>query len=295
MFNRNNWDAPPRGAVVKAATATAKMRSPVPPFVRRAAVMGHHHVRFTAMMVKRAMGQPIMDQPSHSERELARGLTIILPGIEASGPYVQDMHDGLAAGNVQGSIQVFYWGRAFPEGYFPNLLDVRRNRTKGTELAETILNHQNRFPKSPIHLIANSGGVGPALFAIEELPMDRPIDGLVILAGAASNIYDLRGVLRRTRKGILNTYSQRDFVILNLGTRVFGTADRKFCVSCGHSGFVIPQQLKEDARLYKKLTQIKWNPEFGHRCDWWGNHGTSTSPKFMRYHIAPWITATCEP
>ena len=125
--------------------------------------------------------------------------------------------------------------------------------------------------------------------------MDKPIDGLVILAGAASNNYDLRGVLRRTRKGILNTYSQRDFVILNLGTRIFGTADRKFCVSCGHSGFIKPDPLEVDAQLYKKLLQIRWNPEFGHAHDWWGNHGTSTSPDFVRCHIAPWITAPSIP
>ncbi len=274
--------------------AAAGLRSPLPPFLRRAAMMGRHHVRFTAMMVKRALGQPIMHQPPPSDVELAAGLTVILPGIEASGPYVQDMHDGLAAGNVPGAIQIFYWGRAFPEGYLPNLLDVRRNRAKGTQLAKIILNHQDRFPKSPIHLIANSGGVGPALFAIEELPANRPIDGLVILAGAASNNYDLRRILQRTRKGILNTYSQRDFVILNLGTRIFGTADRRFCVSCGHSGFVMPDHFHDDSQVYKKLTQIKWNPDFGHQCDWWGNHGTSTSREFVRCHVAPWVSATCD-
>jgi hypothetical protein len=288
----DKYNLPTGGVGGTASVAATRVRSPLPPFARRAAMMGYHHVRFTAMMIKRALGHPIMNQPSPSNSDLARGLTIILPGIEASGPYVQDMYDGLAAGGVPGAIEVFYWGRAFPEGYFSNLIDLRRNRSKGTELARVILNHQDRFPKSPIHLIANSGGVGPALFAVEELPINRPIDGLVILAGAASNNYDLRPVLRRTRKGILNTYSQRDFVILNLGTRIFGTADRKFCVSCGHWGFVVPPELQEDAHLYRKLTQIKWSPEFGHRCDWWGNHGTSTSPEFVRCHVAPWITDT---
>lgn len=277
--------------VMSDASPHASLRPQWPMFLRRAMVMGHHHWRFAGMLAMRLLGQPIMTQPMPSRAALAQGLTIILPGIEAAGPYVQDMRDGLVDGHVPGAIQIFYWGIAFPEGYFPNLLHLRRNRAKGAELARMIMRHQDEFPGSPIHLVANSGGVGPALFALETLPRDRAIDGLVVLAGAASNSYDLRPILHRTRKGILNSYSTRDYFILNLGTRIFGTADRKFSVSCGHSGFKIPATQNGDTELYGKLQQIGWSHAFGRECDWWGNHGTSTSREFMRCHIAPWVNA----
>ena len=268
---------------MKASLLDRVSKSPVQKRIRRAM---NHHLRFAVVLAGRLTGRGTMHQPeSAADRAtLMRGLTLILPGIEATGPCAEEMHAGLRDGHVPGAIELFYWGIPFPEGYLRNLIDRRRNQQQAVLLAERIRMHQDQFPHSPIHLVANSGGVGPALTAIKMLAPDRPIAGLVILAGAASYNYDLFPVLARCDKGVLSTYSCRDSFTLNLGTRIFGTADRIFAPSCGYQGFSF---------RHDKLRQIEWAPHYGRQCGWWGTHGTSTSREFIGRHIAPWITAPC--
>jgi hypothetical protein len=255
---------------------------PIQKRIRRALAQ---HIRFASALAGRLIGRSVIQplQPAADPQDLIHGLTIILPGIEAIGPYPEEIRAGLRDGRVPGAIHIFQWGVPFPEGYFRNLMDIRRNRRQAAALAAIILAHQNQYPRSPIHLVANSGGAGPALMAIEMLPLDCPITGLAIVAGAVSCGYNLQPVLTRCSKGVINVYSHRDAVMLNIGTRIFGTADRKFAASCGYRGFT----MRSD-----KLQQMAWAPAYGPLYGWWGTHGTSTSREFISCHIARWIKAS---
>ncbi len=254
------------------------------PTQKRAVRAINQHIHFASAVAGRLIGRNPhqASEASVCPHDLMCGVTIILPGIEAIGPYPEEIRGGLRDGQVPGAIEIFHWGLPFPEGYFRNLMDIRRNRRQAAALAGIILAHQDQYPQSTIHLVANSGGAGPALMAIEMLPLNRPIAGIAILAGAASCGYNLRPVLARCTKGVLNSYSRRDALMLNLGTRIFGTTDRKFAPSCGYRGFTMHDN---------KVQQLEWTAAYGPQCGWWGTHGTSTSRQFISSHIATWIKA----
>ncbi len=243
---------------------------------------------FVSLLLQRLRGRPFFRQSMVRAAELEQGLTLVLPGIEAAGPFADAMVNGLA-GAVPGAVQIFYWGIPFPEGYLPNLMWLRRNRAKAAELAQVILRYQDRYPGRPVHILANSGGAGPAIFAVELLPLDRRIDGLVLLGGAISSTYDLREVLRRLDKGIFNFYSHRDWIVLGIGTSLFGTSDRKPHIACGCVGFKRPATIADPENLYAKLHQVKWKPGLIDDCGHWGTHGFSASERYVRQYVAPWI------
>ncbi len=242
---------------------------------------------FFELILGRLRGKPFFRHTAVNSADLNFGLTLVLPGIEAAGPFANAMVKGLS-GVIPGAVQMFYWGIPFPEGYLPNLMWLRRNRSKAAELTRIIMRYQDEYPGRPIHIIANSGGAGPALFAVESLPEDRSIDGLVLLSGAISNTYNLSTALRRLRKGLFNFYSHRDWLVLGLGTTLFGTCDRKPRMSCGFVGFKQPTGLA-DAAPYTKLHQVPWNPSLIDDCGHWGTHSFSSSEQYIRRHVAPWI------
>ncbi|MCL2640982.1 MAG: hypothetical protein FWD53_09075 [Phycisphaerales bacterium] len=252
-------------------------------------------MRFTSLWLRRGLG---MVQPKTLDPALLKhGLTLVLPGIEAESIFTYGMCDGLADGGVPGQIRVFNWGLPFPGGYLANLARIDRNRRRAKDIANEIMTYQDAFPNRPVHLVAQSGGAGVAVFATEQLPLDRPIDGIVLLGGALSPTYNLSAALARTKKGILNSYSARDLFVLHLGTSIFGTTDRQFTPACGCVGFRVPEELAEEhRRAYdEKLQQLAWTPEFVDRCQYWGGHFSSACEVFLADKIAPWIKQASEP
>jgi len=245
-------------------------------------------VNFATLWIRRALG-------IHRIRTVKQGLpedglTVVLSGIEGPSTFVRGMSDGLVVGGVRGLMSLYEWGMPFPGGFLANLTRLDRNRRRGADLAGEIMAYQDRYPGRPVHLLAQSGGAGIAVFAAEALPPDRTIEGIVILGGALSPQYDLRKALARCRKGILNSHSLKDWLILGLGTRLFGTTDRQFGDACGRVGFQEPQNLSADDRaLYAKLHQIPWTPDMGDTCAHWGGHLTSACEEYLVRHIAPWV------
>ena len=252
--------------------------------------LGHSNLtwraRFLWLWWRRAVG--IIPPRRFSTAHLAQGLTIVLPGIEAESVFTYGMCDGLLAGNVQGAIRVFNWGMPFPGGYLGNLCHYARNRRRARDLAAQIVAYQDEYPGRPVNVVAHSGGAGIAVFAAEALPPERSIHALVLLNGALSPTYDLSPALARTQRGILNSYSSRDWLVLDWGTRFFGTTDRKFVRACGSVGFSPPAQA--NPTLYEKLHQFSWTPEMSHSAHL-GGHVTSCTEAFLEHYIAPWLRA----
>ncbi len=245
--------------------------------------------RFASLWIRRGLG--LVQPRSLDASRLDEGLTLVLPGIESESVFTYGMCDGLLDGGVRGAIRVFNWGLPFPGGYLANLTRLDRNRRRAQDLAREIMNYQDQYPGRPVHLVAQSGGAGITVFTAEALPDGRMIDGIVLLGGALSPQYNLASALRKTRKGILNSYSPKDFVILNWGTSLFGTTDRRFTPACGCAGFAVPETLTaEDRQIYdEKLYQLCWTKEMADTCHNWGGHISSGGEKYLAHYIAPWI------
>ena len=250
---------------------------------------------FFATVGNRLIGQPIFVNQEPSTLELSHGLAIVLPGVEAAGPFPQAICEGIRQSTWRGAVEIFYWGIPFPEGYFPNVMWLKRNRHQAARLAQRIQVYQKAYPGRPVHLFGNSAGAGIALLAVELLPTASPIDSLVFLQGAIWPNHDLTPALSRMKRGILNCYSHRDWVVLRLGTLVCGTVDRHHCIAAGCRGFQLPAQ-PEKRRLYlEKLVQHKWIPAWIDRFDHWGSHGSSTSHKFISQLVMPWLLNHTDP
>jgi pimeloyl-ACP methyl ester carboxylesterase len=244
---------------------------------------------FVALWIRRGLG--LVPPRPVDPALLDRGLTLVLPGIESESVFTHGMCDGLQAGGLPGAIGVFNWGLPFPQGYLANLTWIDRNRRRAGNLAREICGYQDAFPGRPVHLVAQSGGAGVAVFAVEALPANRQIESLVLLGAALSPTYNLSRALGKVRRGILNSYSARDTFVLGWGTRVFGTTDRQFTRAAGCTGFQTPAQLTpEEERLYAaKLVQMPWTPEMAESGRHYGGHTSCGSATHVAECIAPWM------
>jgi hypothetical protein len=112
------------------------------------------------------------------------------------------------------------------------------------------------------------------------------VDRIVLLAPSVCASYDLRPALRGARCGIDVFHSGRDRLILGLGMRVVGTADRGCRTAAGQYGFTPVVASPADAALYARLHQHPWDPV----VQWSGNDGGhygSNQAGFLRAYVLP--------
>jgi hypothetical protein len=205
-------------------------------------------------------------------------------GIDITGTLAQM---SLPRAGVPHEIRDFIWTHGV--GHFlKDLQDTRHVLKKAVELAELIRRARAENPDRPIFIIAKSGGAGLALAAAETLPPGT-LERIILLSAAVSPTYDLRGALRATHGEIISFYSRNDQLILNWGTRNFGTIDRIYGPSAGLQGFVVPSDFSaEDRALYERLIQVPWSARNiwqGHT----GGHSGNSSPAFLANEVAPWL------
>ena len=91
-------------------------------FFRKVAEYSRLRVRFVEIFVSRGLG--IIQPRTLDPALLEKGLTLVLPGIEAESVFTYGMCDGLADGGVEGQIRVFNWGLPFPGGIWRILTRV---------------------------------------------------------------------------------------------------------------------------------------------------------------------------
>ena len=194
---------------------------------------------------------------------------------------------GLDEGGVASAIEVFDWTTGVPGTLIVNLTAYERNLRQAQRLADRIIEFRDEHPGAPVHLIGHSGGGGLAVLALEALPAGRQIDMVILLAPALSPDYDLSTSLLRSRRGVVNFYSDRDRALLKAGTSVFGSIDRRLGPAAGAVGFKLPREITRDGRkLYdERLRQVRWSPrlkQFGVS----GTHIGWTSRQFAREYLA---------
>jgi pimeloyl-ACP methyl ester carboxylesterase len=155
-------------------------------------------------------------------------------------------------------------------------------------LAAEILALKEDDPELRIFLVAHSGGTGIAVRAAEMLPPDC-LERVVLLSSALSPEYDLSAALRSSKGGIVSYHSALDFLVLGLGTWQFGTVDRTYVASAGHTGFREPAHLDgSDRALYGRLVQVPWSPRMI-RYGNWGTHNGTVFPAFLAGEVARWL------
>jgi len=217
----------------------------------------------------------------------ARGLLVVLPGIEGPSVWNRDLILGLRDGGIDCAIERYEWGTPVPAGFLINLTDIAGNRAAAARLRDHLVSYMDEFPNRPVVLVGHSGGAGIALMATGMLPRDRPVTAMFLLAAAVSPEFDLRGALANTHGTIVNCYSERDELLLGAGTTIAGTMDRRHGESAGKVGFRVPGRGEPgDDRRFDRLIQIPWTVQMSHLGNP-GGHAGCTDRGFVRRWLAP--------
>ena len=221
-----------------------------------------------------------------TEAQLDRGCVVVLPGVEGDTWHLGGVRSGLRDAGLEQGIEMIPWD-TLPFQPLQNLMDLPANLKRADKIAARLTELYHERPDRPLTLVGFSGGGGLAILAVEALPKDVMLDRLILVAAAISNEYQLRKVHPHCQDKIINLYSNRDNVV-GVGTRLFGTIDRKKTLSAGHTGF-----LDGEGRLRKheKLVQIAWDPswvEYGHL----GGHVGYLLRPWARHVLASQIAAS---
>ena len=219
---------------------------------------------------------------------LAKGLVVILPGIEGESAANRDIRKGLDEGGVPYALVIYRWGFPVPGlGMLVNQTDTTGDRRAGADLAGGIVRYQTRHPGCPVFLVGHSAGGGVAIFALEALadvPGAKPVTGAILLSSSISADYPLDKALRMIDRGIVNGYNSEDTALLGTGTALFGNVDGGHGDSAGRTGF---------HNTYAKLFQFKVNPANVHKAA--DPHFLLTDADLVAAHAPTWVCAESWP
>jgi hypothetical protein len=213
----------------------------------------------------------------------ARGTYLLhLPGIAGDSPFDRWWMNELRLGGATDRVELYDWTCHDP--WIDALQAYARNHREAQKIADRILDHLGADPRAKILLTAESGGAGPAVWALEKLPAGAMVDELVLVAPAISPGYDLSVALRHVRGKAYAFTSAGDWFMLGWGTSTFGTIDGKKCQAAGRYGFVRPPAA--EMAQYRKLVQLPYQSAWARWFNF-GSHTGAMSPAFARYFLAP--------
>jgi len=185
-------------------------------------------------------------------------------------------------------VETVPWSHGFCR-YVTDHLGHANHVQQGSRLAADVTEYRQAYPGRKVYLIGHSAGCAVVLAAAERLPTDS-VDRLILLAPSVCVTYDLRPALRTARCGIDVFHSDKDSVILGLGTLIVGTADHRCRTAAGQYGFRPVIACPADAALYGKLRQHPWDPVVA-----WSGHGGghygSNQAGFLHAYVLPLLVA----
>jgi len=210
-----------------------------------------------------------------------------LPGI-TGGFWMHDQYcRALNAGGFDAETAIYDWtGSRFA---IAALTQRERNLIEAEKVARMITKKYRAAPDRPLYLSCESGGAGVAVWALERLPEDVHVEGVVLVSPALSTEYDLSAALRHVRGRMLVFPSRSDSLILGIGTAVFGTMDRRHKKSAGLDGFTRPASA--DAAQYAKLEQYHYRGKMLFTYGNGGGHAWAMYPQFASAWLAPRLIA----
>jgi pimeloyl-ACP methyl ester carboxylesterase len=169
---------------------------------------------------------------------------------------------------------------------------VEYKKSKASQCAQSIQQYAKEQPGAPITLMGLSAGTAVAVFTLEALPVDGPVDNVVLLGASIAADYDLTRALQRVRNRMYVFTSENDAVLAFL-VPMAGTADRQEGVSsAGLRGFQLPAGVSAETRVqYAKVAYVRWKPEFERDGDF-GGHADTVKAPFVQQYIAPLVMAS---
>jgi hypothetical protein len=214
-----------------------------------------------------------------------RGIIYVADGAGDFEGTSDNLREAIATDGWPLHVETFDWSHGYLR-VLADHVDQRNAREAAQGLAAQITAWQGSPQRPELYLVGHSAGANVTLAAADYLPPNS-VDRIVLLAPAVAADYDLRPALRAARQGVDVFYSERDWFILGLTTRMFGTSDgRRGSPAAGRTGFAPFPLCPEDAALYAKLHQHPWDP-----CLRWtgnrGGHYGSYDVGFLRAYVLP--------
>ncbi len=211
-----------------------------------------------------------------------RAYLLHLPGVSGESVVDHTLVRGFKVGQLDAEIEIYDWTEHDPG--VPALQAIGRNKKHAMKIAAKLTEKFHADPRSTLILTSHSGGAGLAAWALEDLPPDVKVRRVLFIAPALSQDYDLSRALSHVSDKAYVFYSVGDSVILNAGTKVFGTIDGVYGVAAGYSGFIAPKTA--DATEYAKLVQIPYDPAWA-RLGHFGDHIGPMATPFSREVLVP--------
>jgi hypothetical protein len=216
---------------------------------------------------------------------VSRGTIFLLGGINDVWVVGRAWRRWLPAAGLPHRIELIRWQQGFRAALtFADLWRTDHHRRVAADLAARIRQSQSTHPGEPVHVLAHSAGTAIAAYALEQLSPAEAITSAALVGSGLSPDYDLSAALHRTTAGILTVESRLDAFFLGVGTRLLGTADRRWSFAAGMVGFRTPS----DAAAAEKLHRTQWSPRYL-RQGWLGGHISIASPWFVRGTLAAWV------
>lgn len=203
---------------------------------------------------------------------LARGLVLILPGVEGPGLYAACVRRGLA--DLPAAVRVFNWA-----GWWPALwtLFSRPLRRRGLDaILAMVRDYRRDYPGRPVVLVGHSAGAAMTVFAAEALGATEPLTGAIVTATPLHPEYDLSAAIAGVDHELVSCHSRLD-VQLRAVISIGGNFDGRRGRTVGQDGF---------GASHAKLRQIAWDRSMipaGHL----GGHAGWASRAWVTRHIAP--------
>lgn len=239
-------------------------------------------------MVREAIARQLREGLPETEGSLEREALFVLDGVGGLQLSVNLTRAALAAVPDAPGTVMFRWQTPIRGNVLSDLMWLRRNRVQGARLARRILALRRDHRDSKIHVLAFSGGSGIAVFALESLRGRREVETLILACPALSPEYNLGSALACVRRAYA-LVSERDRLILGLGTKIFGTMDRRPCAAAGRVGFALPAEASAaELANYERLLELRWSPELkelGH----YGSHAEWAGSRFLENHLMPML------
>lgn len=260
-MNRTQNTAGPFGRVIAAFTRL------IHPLVKILAVLSLVWITVAA--------QSSAQTPQPFPPVASAGRIIVLPGIHNTLFHLNGFFEMTRASLPNFEIDKRKWGITFLG--IRNLRAERDNIEFAQAVAADITQWRSEHPNELLYLMGYSGGGGVAALVVSELPPGVEIDRLILIAPAISADFPIEQHAHDHIREFATNFSSRRDIQVGLGTRLFGTIDRKYEYAAGYDGFTSESE---------KLAQWFWDEadrKSGHR----GNHVAYLSRRWQRDFLLP--------
>jgi pimeloyl-ACP methyl ester carboxylesterase len=194
----------------------------------------------------------------------------------------EDLRQALTEAGRPHAVQTFAWSHG-PGRVLADLHGHEHQRTKGHELAATVVSERQSHPGRKVYLVCHSSGAAIVIAAAQELP-DNSVQRIILLAPAVSPGCDVKPLLRCAHA--VDSFHSASDLIGGLVLAVMGNADGSFRSSAGCVGFSPERDGGPADALYGNLRQHAWDWDMT-RTGYHGGHFGCTRSGFLRQYVVP--------